>query len=196
MSDVLSKRNLGPAEQWGREIEGRFRYTEKNNVQLNQMLNNSSRAFSGQLAVLTNQVTELYDRSIVTESIPNFDVTGNATVEPFPVATRSLVIDGTGVARSALIAVNAAFNDSVPSSGSSIYVEILVDGLPCVRTNVTGFGRPAMWDMGSMSSMFPVVIAPNGSTLQMSLVRVGFTATTSTWTASKISVSTYYGDKV
>lgn len=193
---VFSRRNLGSGEAWGREVEQRFFAIDKDQTQTKQQLNNSNRSFSGQLAVLTNQVDELYDREILTQPMPDFGVSGNATAEPFPVGSNAITIPGTGTGRSSLVAVNAVFNDGFPSSGSALYVEITVDGAVTARTNVTGSGRPAGWDMGSISVMFPAIIRPEGSELQMNLYRVGFTTVVSTWTASRINVSTYYGDKV
>lgn len=60
--DVFPSRNLpGLSENWGRHVENRIKLGESSELQLSQRVNNGLRANEGQLAVLSEQLNELYD---------------------------------------------------------------------------------------------------------------------------------------
>lgn len=59
--DVFPRRNLGPGEEWGREVETRVVKTENVLGSLSQMLKGENRTSASSLAALGRQIKELED---------------------------------------------------------------------------------------------------------------------------------------
>ena len=212
---VYPPRNLpGRAEDWGRAAEARDNILDKNQTQLTQKVDNGLRATAGQLAViatqidtLTNQqatvqstVSELSNRSSHNTSPANLSVSGNATVPPFPTATRTFTLPAPNTQRSAILGFSAGLTNTGGSTTPvRAYVELLFgatvvgrwDGsVPLATSAPTGWLETV--------NLFSFITVPSGSdpSFSVRIHRVGFTATSTTLTINNMTAFIQYGDPV
>lgn len=124
--DVFPRRNLPPeAEQWGRKVEDRIVSGENSEVQLSQVVNNMGRSTAGQLAVLSNQLTELSSFRTWRQDVPDFSLTvpgSGSTFNTWYSGGRTLSFPAPeGGSRSAILTLTATLSANV-SSGQLVSV--------------------------------------------------------------------------
>lgn len=212
---VYPQRNLpGLAETWGRAVEARDKIQERDLTQLSQKTDNALRATAGQLAVVATQidtlttqqaqvdstVTELSNRSSHTATPANLSVSGNATVPPFPTATRNFTLTAPNVRRSAILGFSAGLTNTGGSTTPvRAYVELLFDGTVVGRWDGSvplATSAPTGWL--ETVNLFSFITVPAGSdpAFSVRIHRVGFTATSTTLTINDMTAFIQYGDPV
>lgn len=212
---VYPPRNLpGKAEDWGRAVESRDKILEKELAQSVQKFDNGLRATGGQLAVVASQidtvsaqqatlgltVTELASRSTHQVSPASISVTGNATVAPFPTATRSFSFPApAGGRRTAILIFSCEYSSSSSTISANIFPEILQGSVTTWRGSSVpvpaATSAPANWV--PTTSSFASVLIPAGTNPEFTfrIHRVGFQTTTTTITASNMQAVLIYGDR-
>lgn len=212
---VYPPRNLpGKAEDWGRAVESRDKILEKELAQSVQKFDNGLRATGGQLAVVASQidtvsaqqatlgltVTELASRSTHQVSPASISVTGNATVAPFPTATRSFSFPApAGGRRTAILIFSCEYSSSSSTISANIFPEILQGSATTWRGSSVpvpaATSAPADWV--PTTSSFASVLIPAGANPEFTfrIHRVGFQTTTTTITASNMQAVLIYGDR-
>lgn len=183
-------RNLpADAEDWGRAAERRIESSESLLESFNRSVNNSSRFTGGQLSVFGGQVDEQLARTTLLASPADLSVTGNATSEPFPRASRSVSFPNPGGARAAQLEVYVHHDYS---ASATVYVYVTYQG---------GIVSKLMWMQETDEAGFTFENPRRGYGLanislpasgpvdfDITLVRVGFTSATTTETLSDIRV--------
>lgn len=211
---VYPARNLpGDADNWGRAVEARDAIQEKSIVQVSQKLDNGLRAVGGQLAVMGTQidaltsqtvvignaVTELSSRSTHQVSPASISVTGNATVAPFPTASRvfSFPAPATG-RRTAILIFSCEYTSSSSTVSANIFPEILQGGVTTWRGSSVpvpaATSAPANWVPTTSSFASVLVPADTSPEFTFRIHRVGFQSTSTTITASNMQAVLIYGD--
>lgn len=211
---VYPARDLpGRAEDWGRAVETRDQILDKTLTQLTQKVDNGLRATGGQLAVLSGQidtlttqqaevrsaVTELSSRSTHQVSPANISVSGNATVAPFPTASRNFSFPApAGSRRTALLVFSCEYSSNSSTVSANIFPEILQGGVTTYRGASVpvpaATSAPPNWV--PTTSFFASVLVPSEVSPEFTfrIHRVGFQSTSTTITASNMQAVLIYGD--
>lgn len=218
---VYPPRNLpGKAEDWGRAVESRDKILEKDLTQAVQKFDNGLRAQGGQLSVVASQidtvaaqqqvlalqqtaisstVNELSSRSTHQVSPANISVSGNATVAPFPTASRSFTFPApAGGRRTAILIFSCEYTSNSSTISANIFPEILQGGSTTWRGASVpvpaATSAPANWV--PTTSSFASVQIPAGVSPEFTfrIHRVGFQSTSTTITASNMQAVLIYGD--
>lgn len=203
---VYPPRNLpGLAENWGRSAEQRDNILAKDLTQLTQKVDNGQRATGGQLAVLASQIdalnvttSDLANRRSYTETPPNFSVTGNATVAPFPVASQTFTLPAPNIQRSASIGFTATMTNSGGTANSvSAFVELIYSGTVLSNTQISvprPTSAPPSWVDSINFFSFAQIPAGSDPVFTVRITRVGFTAVTTTLSITNMTAFIQYGD--
>lgn len=203
---ILPRRNLGAGESWGRDIEKWLRDTDADVVQVSQSLNNSQRATSGQLAVMSRQLDrivtqqeDLRNRASYIDSPANLSITNNATTNP-PSVTRTFTLPAPEADRAAIIGFSATLTNS-GGTGTPVraFVDLSYGGSVRARGDYQvpqTLSTPSGWI--EQVNFFSFITVPSGSgpSFSVRLYRLGFTSTSTTLTMSNMSAFIQYGDKV
>lgn len=189
---VFPPRNLpGEANEWGRAVESRLEGMEASLDRVSGGVDNSQRFTGGQLAVQGVQVAEQFARSTLLARPADLSVTGNATVEPFPRALRSIVFNPPAGARVAQVEVYADWVSGDPGN-VNIYAYLSYEGKIISRMDST-FASGVVPTLSVATeprryAAFATVILPEAGTANFTLtmIRTGFTSTSTTETFTRI----------
>lgn len=198
---VYPPRNLpGLAEQWGRAVERKLESIDSDFTQLSQSSNNSDRANSGQLAVLSAAITELQERRSYSTTPADLSVTGTATTAPFPNATRAFTLPAPEGSRVAMVGFSAELaNTGGNTNPVNAFVELLYGSTVVARTD-GGVPRAASAPAGWYPTVnfFTFLNIPSGSdpSFSVRLTRVGFTSASTTLSLQNMTAYVQYGDLV
>lgn len=191
---VFPPRNLpGEADKWGRVVEDRIEGVESALDLLSSVSGNNGRFTGGQLAVQGAQITEQFNRTTLRVRAADLSVTGNATIEPFPRASRSVVFNPPDGARVAQVEVYAKWSGS-PTATVNMYAYLSYAGNIVSRLDTT-FDTNQVQDTGVVTqprlfSGFANVILPKSgnAVFTLTIVRGAFTSSTTTETFTDIDV--------
>lgn len=150
------------------------------------------------IANLTLAVAELQARQSITVFPANLAVSGNATVAPFPSATRDLDFAApVGGRRTAVLTLGGLLTNSGGVSNSvQAFVEILHNGTRVWGTDSSvpkPTSAPSGWAEQVAAAVTVRVPAGAPPQLQVRIHRVGFTSTVTTLTLSQITATLTYG---
>lgn len=214
--DILPRRNLpAPADPWGRKHDELSQKHDRRITNLELAYRGNNRATAGQLGIIgkqletlqfqqaeiTRTIVELEARKMLYLEAANLSVSGNATVAPFPTASRSFTFASPeGGRRRGLLSVSWNYTNSGGSGTPvSAYAEIVQDGTTIwhSRGGISvpyPTSAPGAWPVSEAVTL-PVAVPSSGSVYALKIHRVGFTATTTTLTAQGISSTLTYGDR-
>lgn len=190
MTWIFPRRNLNQdADDWGRVVEDRLRELDTRQSVTDQTVQNDGRGTSGQLATLSSQIGELFDRSLVHLPVPSMTVSGHLSAGSESVSVTS------SYSRSAIVVFNSDFTDN---SGTGVtFVSLLVNGVVVAQSStpaITGFSPPG-WPDRSVSMGFAATLPPGVSNLTFRLQTVQQTATFSVSTYDS-AFDLYFGNRV
>ena len=192
MTDVFPPRDLPDlAIDWGRKVESRVKSENTRLSQTRQTFENGARFVGGQLAVLSNQVDEQFNRTTLAEFPANLSATGNATIEPFPRANRTITFNPPGGARIAQVEIyvnHSNTNFGVANVFAYLsYAGGIISKLRWTRDTdaVDAISADPAPQVGS-GLAFVALPETGPATFTLTLVRVGFTGTTTTETLTNI----------
>lgn len=206
--DVFPNPNVDPATMpWARQITKATRdlgYAVQN-AEVAQ--NSDNRTNAGQLAIIGRQidglnttVTDLGNRRSYLTNPANLSVSGNATVAPFPTATRTFTLAAPNVQRAASIGFTATMTNSGSVANSvSAFVELIYGGTVLSNTQVSvprPTSAPPSWVDSVNFFSFATIPADSDPSFSIRITRVGFTSTSTTLTIRDMTAFIQYGDAV
>lgn len=191
MTWIFPRRNLNQdADDWGRVVEDRLRELDTRQSVTDQTVQNDGRGTSGQLATLSSQIGELFDRSLVHLPVPSMTVSGHLSEGSESVSVTS------SYSRSAIVVFNSDFTDN--SGTGAIFVSLLVNGVVVAQSNASAFPAgfvPPGWPDRSVSMGFAATLPPGVSNLTFRLQTVQQMATFSVSTYDS-AFDLYFGNRV
>lgn len=203
-SAVLPPSNLpGEAVEWGRGLENRVVSNEASQTQLKQKVDNGLRAVSGQLSVVSRQITELSSGRRSHTATPEALTVSATTPGAYPSFTRDFTLPPPeGGTRSATISVSASFVRTSGTATITIWLELLCEGSVIWRrpNNIPvgdAVSSPSAWggSPGISDAFFTVV--PTGYTNYTLRAYTGtFVSGSITADIQNLSITITYGDKL
>lgn len=190
---VFPPRNLpDESEDWGRHIEYRIERVENVESGLVQTSENGGRFTGGQLSVFSSQITEQVDRNTLRINAGSLSVTGSGSVEPFPRATKTIPFTVPSGGRNAQVEIYSRYTLTTPGDvglyGYVSYQGSIVSKL--FNSQITDAGNPLFTpDPWRMVGLTNIQLPESGiGSLEITLIRVGFTGAVSTETLTSIEV--------
>lgn len=189
---VFPERNLpGDAEDWGRAVEREINSLEFDLLSTSQGSGNDSRFFGGQLSVIASQIDEQVARTTLRSFSSAVSVTGSGTSEPFPRSTQDFSFTVPSGGREAQVEVYA--KNANPNWGDvAVFAYLSFQG-----RIISKLGRMFDTDEVLVISGAPEILyglanvrLPESGTavFTLTLVRVGYTAASSTETLTDVEV--------
>lgn len=206
--DVFPQPNVDPATMpWARQLTNATRELGYAVQNLGTASNADNRTNAGQLAILGRQIdglsatiTDLSNRRSYLTNPANLSVAGNATVAPFPTATRTFTLTAPNVQRAASIGFTATMSNTGGTANSvSAFVELLYGSTVLSNTQVSvprPTSAPPSWVDSINFFSFATIPASSDPTFSVRITRVGFTSTSTTLSINNMTAFIQYGDAV
>lgn len=170
---IFPPRNLpGGAVAWARETENALQRVHATNLNLGQTFDNSGVSSAGQLAVIANNVNEIYLRSPEIKELTPMSVTGSATAEPYPRSNQTVTFDPSPEKRNAFVTVSGRVTSSPQINGVRMYVYLMYKGDVAAfnfAIPVAGASTPLEWLNNDSLFAFGTVSIPAGESPQFTV---------------------------
>lgn len=206
--DVFPQPNVDPATMpWARQLTNATRELGYAVQNIGTAVNTDNRTNAGQLAILgrqidglSNTITDLSNRRSYLTNPANLSVSGNATVAPFPTATRTFTLAAPNVTRAASIGFTATMSNSGGVANSvSAFVELLYGSTVLSNTQISvprPTSAPPSWVDSINFFSFATIPASSDPEFSVRITRVGFTSTTTTLSINNMTAFIQYSDPV
>lgn len=189
---ILPPSNLpGEAADWGRAVQSRTQGVQSSVSEVSSTARNNERFTGGQLAVQANQIQEQVDRSTILVTLADLSVSGNATAEPYPRATRSISVPNPGGSRVAQVEIYAE-HDNPNSNAATAYSYLSYEGKIISKlvwrqlTDDVFLNFTTSYPEEGFGMAYVTLPDSGPAEFELTLIRVGFTSTVTTQTLSNI----------
>lgn len=194
---IFPPRNLpGGAVAWARETENTLQRVHATNQNMRGSLETSGTSSGGQLAVVSNNVNEIYLRSPEIRKLTSMSVSGSATAEPYPRSNQTVIFDPSPEQRNAFVTISGRVTSSPQINGVRMYVYLLYNGAVAAfnfAVPVASASTPLEWQNNDSLFAFGTVSIAAGESPEFTVRAVraadAFTPGTSTLTLNDAVVT-------